>query len=137
MDSRFGLRDPNTAATAVWQGLVVRASRSAESWRNKGVSSLYAPGSQEFLLGYRGYILVLRLEVNDIVASIQNQSHPLANISEPRRFNIAGGVAAPTICEGGIEWTFPGMIDELISWFCRVVDSRVDGDSGISSRGLA
>ena len=128
MDSGFDPRDSITTASAVWRGLVVEVSRSSESWRNKGVTSLYAPGSQEFLLGYREFILVLRLEVNDIVASIQNPSHPLADMPKPpRRFKIQGGVAAPTICEGGIEWTFPGLIDELMSWLRSVVESHATG----------
>src|ERR1700752_772518 len=104
MDLKIGLNNQDTTTSSVWRGLVVEVSRSSESWRNKGVTSLYAPGSQEFLLGYKEFILVLRLEVNDIVASIQTPSHPLADMPKPpRRFKIQGGVAAPAICEGGIE----------------------------------
>ena|ERR1700758_3511632 len=129
MDSRFDPRDPNTTASGVWQGLVVEVSRSTESWRNKGISSLYAPGTKEFLLAYRGYILILRLEFTDIVASIQNPSVPAVYVPGPRRFKIQGDVAKPIIREDGAEWTFLGMIDELTSWFRRVVDSQIVGNN--------
>lgn len=54
-------------------------------------------------MGYRDYLLVLRLEGIEIVGSIENQSVPLAEMSAPRQFKIESEFTRPVIGEGGVE----------------------------------
>ena len=112
----------NTPASEVWQQVIAELSKPLATWRQKGISSVYAPRSKEFHLVYRGYGLVLRLEETAIVASIVNPDVALAGLPKPQRFHMAGELSSPSILEGEREWTFSAMFDDLIAWFRRAVD---------------
>jgi hypothetical protein len=116
--------EANTPVAVVWQQFLNEVCGPVEKWRMRGISSLSAPGSREFHLGYGEYRLKLSLKDTDIVASIEKQNVPLGGPPKVRRFRITGTTANPVIFDGQREWTFSEMFDDLLKWFCQAVDEH-------------
>ena len=110
-----------------WEQLLSLTDLPADDLKKYGIAGSYAPSPVErHLSGAQGYSLVLKMEDNDISASIVNESVPEGKLPRKRLFTVEGDADHPVLVEiRANSRAASEVFDELIFWLRNVASKNV------------
>jgi hypothetical protein len=102
-----------------WEQLTALTDRSQDELRTYGVQIPFngsASPVERRLVAHRNG-LIIRLDGNEILASVVNESVPSGKLPKPRRFVIEGDESNPLLVEqGGSPREVKQVFEDLVAW---------------------